>query len=233
VYREILNPEDNRWYGSTITLVGQGAQGPARLVVFRDISERKQQEEETRRLAYYDALTGLPNRVLFADRLQKALAWARRHRQKGALLLLDLDRFKTVNDTRGHKMGDLLLREVGARLLAVLRQTDTIARFGGDEFLLLFSEIGGQEDVLTVAARIAAVFQRPFACAGEEVRITASLGCVVFPDDGEDADLLMQRADQAMYRAKRKGRKPPVFTKAPSASPTSAGRLSPGGHDSR
>ena len=168
--------------------------------------ERKRAEETIRKLAYYDSLTDLPNRVLFNDRLTLALAHAQRYEQKLAVMLIDLDRFKEVNDSLGHSMGDRLLQAVGHTLTHLLRKEDTVARMGGDEFLLLLPEIVNVEDADTIAQKILKLFRTPCTIEGHELHITASIGISIYPNDGEDADTLMKRADIAMYRAKDLGR---------------------------
>jgi diguanylate cyclase (GGDEF)-like protein/PAS domain S-box-containing protein len=174
----------------------------------RNITERVQAEKQLAYMATHDALTGLPNRWLFNDRLTLELARAQRNRQKLAVMLLDLDRFKDVNDTLGHTVGDKLLEVVGKRLASIVRKNDTVARMGGDEFMLilLFPGIRGEEDAAKIAQRILEAFRRPFVFDDHEIRITASLGIAIYPDDGEDADTLMKNADIAMYRAKALGR---------------------------
>ena len=171
-----------------------------------DITERKQAEETIRELAYIDALTGLPNRLLFNDRLTLALAHANRNKKKLGIMLLDLDRFKDINDTLGHNVGDLLLQGVGGRLTAVLRKSDTVARMGGDEFLLLLPEIAWDEDVAKVARKILDAFRAPFLLDGHELHITASIGVAIYPENGEDAGTLLKNADIAMYSVKEHGR---------------------------
>ena len=157
-------------------------------------------------MAYEDALTGLPNRVLFVDRLKVAMAQAQRHKQKLAVMLLDLDQFKDINDTYGHNVGDQLLRIVGQRLTNLLRKSDTISRMGGDEFFLLFPELTRENDAETIAQKIMDAFQKPFAFDGHRLRITTSIGIVLYPDNGEQVDILLINADIAMYQAKKKGR---------------------------
>jgi len=174
--------------------------------VKEDITERKQEEETMRQLAYHDPLTGLPNRLLFKDRLTIALAQANRNRQKLAVMLFDLDHFKDVNDTLGHSVGDQLLKAVGKRLTGLLRKNDTVARMGGDEFLLLLPEMKKLEDASTIAKRVMGTVRKPYVINGYKLRITASIGVAVYPDDGQDDDSLMNHADNAMYRAKKDGR---------------------------
>jgi diguanylate cyclase (GGDEF)-like protein len=172
----------------------------------QELAERKRAEEIIRRLAYYDELTGLPNRVLFKDRLKLELAHARRNQQKLAVMLLDLDHFKEVNDNLGHPAGDQLLQAVGDRLTGLLRESDTIARMGGDEFLLILPEITQVEAAATVAHRILGAIRKPIMVDDHELRITASIGIAMYPDDSEDVDALVKNADIAMYRAKEAGR---------------------------
>jgi diguanylate cyclase (GGDEF)-like protein/PAS domain S-box-containing protein len=171
-----------------------------------DVTERKQVEETIRRLAYYDALTGLPNRTLFGDRLTVAVARARRNRRRLAVMLLDLDHFKDVNDSLGHPVGDQLLQAVGERLTGLLRRSDTVCRMGGDEFLVLLEGISEMEDVAKVAEAILKRLREPVVVKKHELQVTTSLGIAVYPEDGEDGDTLIRNADIAMYRAKEKGR---------------------------
>jgi diguanylate cyclase (GGDEF)-like protein/PAS domain S-box-containing protein len=172
----------------------------------RDISERKKAEETIRHLAYHDVLTGLPNRVLFEERLRLALAQAKRSRTKVAVMFLDLDRFKLVNDTVGHTGGDQLLQEVAREFSETVREGDTVARVGGDEFTFLLPGIEHREDATTVAERILQRIRQPRSVAGQEFRVSTSIGITIFPRDGSSADILMRNADTAMYRAKERGR---------------------------
>jgi diguanylate cyclase (GGDEF)-like protein len=168
--------------------------------------ENLRQKETILHLAYHDALTGLPNRTLFQDRLSVALAQARRRGQLAAVMFLDLDRFKVVNDTVGHAVGDQLLRSVAERLKTFVRDGDTVARVGGDEFTLLLPELERMEDVVDVADRILETLRQPWVLNGHEFHVTTSIGIAVWPDDGEDAEALLRNADTAMYRAKDQGR---------------------------
>lgn len=172
----------------------------------QELAQRRRAEEAILQLAYHDTLTGLPNRTLFNDRTGVALARARRYSQRLAVMLLDLDHFKKVNDTLGHSVGDELLKAVGQRLADVLRESDTVCRMGGDEFLLLLPEIDKPENAATAAQRILEVIREPFPLGEHILRITTSIGIAVYPDDGEDGDHLVKRADVAMYRAKDTGR---------------------------
>ncbi len=170
------------------------------------VVERARAELRLQRLAHYDPLTGLPNRLLFTDRLEQSLARARRHQRPLAVLYLDLDRFKIVNDTLGHDTGDQLLAAAAQRLLGAVRVGDTIARLGGDEFGVLLVDLAGERDALRMAEALLETLRRPFLLRGREFFIAASIGVSVFPRDGEDAHTLMKRADIAMYRAKERGR---------------------------
>jgi len=174
--------------------------------LIRDITERKRSQEMIRRLAYHDPLTGLPNRLLFIDRLNIAITRARRNRQFLAVMMLDLDYFKDINDTLGHHVGDQLLQGVGNRLTHLLRKGDTVARMGGDEFLILLSDIKKIEDTGVIAQKIVDAFQSPFIIDNRELRITPSIGIAIYPDGSEDIDNLIKHADIAMYGAKDKGR---------------------------
>jgi diguanylate cyclase (GGDEF)-like protein/PAS domain S-box-containing protein len=176
------------------------------ICIIRDITERKQAEKELEYMATHDVLTGLPNRILFNDRLAVALGHAQRFHNNLAVMVLDLDYFKDVNDKLGHTIGDKLLRAVGDRVTEVLRKSDTVARVGGDEFLLLLPEIGQAAYASSIAGKILQAFRRPFAFDGNLLYITTSIGITVFPDDGTDADTLVKNADIAMYRVKEKGR---------------------------
>lgn len=176
-----------------------------------DITEAKRAEAEIEHLAYHDVLTGLPNRVLFLDRLAQALAAARRNRRCGAVMFVDLDQFKRINDVHGHAMGDAVLREVARRLEYHLRQEDTVARLGGDEFVILLPDLAASlEDagtiVMAVAEKIRSALEHPVSIDGQEYVSGASIGITVFPKNAEGVDDLMREADTAMYRAKERGR---------------------------
>ncbi|MBL8349726.1 MAG: EAL domain-containing protein [Burkholderiaceae bacterium] len=182
-----------------------------------DITRRKDAEEQIRRLAYYDPLTDLPNRLLFTEQLGLALAQAERHQRQLAVMFVDLDNFKRVNDTLGHKAGDELLRVTSARLAAVLRRNDalarssephghSIARLGGDEFIVLLTDLQRSEDAANVAQRLVDTLAEPVFVQGTEIYVGGSLGVAMYPADGSDIDTLMMNADTAMYRAKEAGR---------------------------
>jgi diguanylate cyclase (GGDEF)-like protein/PAS domain S-box-containing protein len=173
---------------------------------FQDITERRQAEEKIRQMAYHDYLTGLPNRKLFSDRLHIVFAQAQRNQKKVGISMLDLDNFKGVNDTLGHDVGDLLLKEAAERLSAALRKGDTIARFGGDEFALILPEMSVRENVIQVAQKIVDIFCKPFLIDTHKLIVTASIGITIYPDDGKDEGILLKNADIAMYQAKQGGR---------------------------
>ena len=174
--------------------------------LFSDITKRKQDEERIWRQANFDALTGLPNRTLFHDRLSQVLQQSHREGEALALMFIDLDRFKWVNDTLGHGAGDALLIEVATRLQQVVRESDTVARLAGDEFTVILPTIHKRENAERVAEKILAELARPFMLEGQEVSISGSVGIVLYPDDGQDVESLMRNADEAMYRAKEAGR---------------------------
>ena len=171
-----------------------------------NVTEYKQDEETAKKLAYCDALTGLPNRRLFNDRLELELSRAQRNQQKLAVMLLDLDYFKNVNDTLGHKVGDDLLKDVGSRLTTLLRKSDTVARMGGDEFMLLLPEIDEAEDTARIAQKTLEVIREPFAIGSHKLNVRMSIGIAIYPDNAKDGETLIGNADAAMYRAKEKGR---------------------------
>jgi len=175
-------------------------------MIIRDITERKRAEEQLTYLAQHDALTELPNRLLLTDRLNVALSSAQRVGRRLALMFMDLDRFKNVNDSFGHDLGDRLLREAAVRLRASVRATDTVSRQGGDEFLVILPEIELDKDAARVAEKLIAAFAEPFVLDGTEIVLTGSIGIVCYPENGHDADTLLRNADAAMYVAKDKGR---------------------------
>ncbi len=158
------------------------------------------------RLAFYDGLTGLPNRNLFNDRLDHALAAARRNCGTFALLCIDIDHFKQVNDTFGHEAGDELLREVAARLAQSVRASDTVARWGGDEFVAILHGVADQQLATRIASKLLAACGEPYAVRGHQCRITLSVGASFYPRDGHDAAILLERADRALYEVKARGR---------------------------
>jgi diguanylate cyclase (GGDEF)-like protein/PAS domain S-box-containing protein len=176
------------------------------VAVARDITERKEAEQRLLKLAHFDTLTGLPNRSQFYDSLSHSLRQAADHKWSLAVLFLDVDRFKNVNDTLGHTIGDELLRQFSSRLVDCLRVRDTIGRFGGDEFAAILMLPEGAQNAIAVVDKIRETLRRPFDLKGHEVTVTASIGIAVYPDDGAEPDTLIQYADTAMYRAKEAGR---------------------------
>lgn len=192
----------------TMTAV-RGADGAIThfVAAMTDISERKAIEDHVHHLAHHDPLTDLPNRILLSDRLRQALAQARREQNQLALIYLDLDQFKPVNDRCGHDIGDLLLQDVACRLRAcVRRESDTVSRLGGDEFVVLLPQIDGEHDVVAISEKILEALTRPFSLEQHTVNISTSLGIAVYPHHGTDVKTLMKHADQAMYQAKCAGK---------------------------
>jgi len=177
------------------------------VAVFSDISERKASEERMHHLAHYDVLTDLPNRVLFGDRLAQAIASAQRDNRHLALMFIDLDKFKPVNDELGHPVGDQLLRAVAKRLRqCVLRDSDTVARVGGDEFVVMLHDVESEQDAMTVATKIRSALEQPFELGEHTVSISSSVGIAMFPQHGASENALLKNADIAMYHAKDAGR---------------------------
>ena len=169
-------------------------------------AERKQGEARIEYLATHDGLTGLPNRMMFSELLNATLLPAQRYQRRFALLFIDLDRFKFINDTYGHDAGDTLLRELGARFRHAVRASDVIARLGGDEFVLLVQEMNHPDQAINVAKKILAAATEPIVLAGQECQISASVGIALFPEHGGDEQTLMKHADAAMYCAKQGGK---------------------------
>ncbi len=157
-------------------------------------------------MAEHDLLTNLPNRALLADRLAQSILLAKRHGSKLALMFLDIDHFKRINDSMGHAIGDRLLQSVARRLQASVRTSDTVSRHGGDEFVVLLPDIGDEQSVTHFAGKLIKSVGEPHFISGQEIRVTLSIGISICPDDGDDADVLMRNADMAMYKAKRSGR---------------------------
>lgn len=176
------------------------------LSISRDNTERKKIEELIRELAYKDSLTDLPNRLLFTEHFKLIKANAERNKEKFAIMLADLDNFKTVNDTLGHDMGDKLLKHLSKRFVSTLRKEDIVARIGGDEFLLLIPELKSIEDAKKVAEKLVTSFQRQFVILNHIIHTTLSIGISIFPDNGKTYDILVKKADSAMYLVKENGR---------------------------
>ncbi|WP_157669812.1 PAS domain S-box protein [Chitinibacter sp. GC72] len=177
-----------------------------RIAIFTDITDKKIAEEQINHLAHYDLLTNLPNRVLYADRLSLSLAVARRNRSLVGLLYVDLDEFKPVNDSFGHAVGDVLLKQAAQRMLACVRESDTVARIGGDEFVVILPAVQSLQDVQQVAEKLRLALVNPFLIDEHCLNISASVGGAIYPGHGEDEEHLMQHADHAMYMAKKAGR---------------------------
>jgi diguanylate cyclase (GGDEF)-like protein/PAS domain S-box-containing protein len=176
------------------------------VIVFHDVSQSRAIALKMTHLAQHDFLTGLPNRMLLTERLSQAIGLAHRHRKQVALLFLDLDNFKRINDTLGHVIGDQLLQLVANRLTACVRTTDTVCRQGGDEFVILLSEIEQPQDAAHIAEKLRIALAVPHLIGGNELHVTLSIGISVFPDDGIDVATVMQNADTAMFHAKARGR---------------------------
>jgi diguanylate cyclase (GGDEF)-like protein/PAS domain S-box-containing protein len=196
------------WTQLTSSVIRDAAGAPLYLVAqIEDITDRRRSREQIQQLAYFDVLTSLPNRRLLKDRLKQSLAQAKRYKRSMALMFLDLDNFKQVNDTLGHDMGDELLKVVADRLQACVRSMDTVCRQGGDEFIIVLAEIAHPEDAAVVANKIINAINEPVSLNGNEVHITTSIGIAMYPVNGtDDAKELMKKADKAMYETKNKGR---------------------------
>lgn len=194
------------YWGIASLLVDREGNIVGAIETLRDITEQREAKEAIRNLAFHDPLTGLPNRLLFKDRLALAISNGDRNARKIAVMFLDLDRFKHINDTFGHDTGDLLLKATAQRLTAILRKSDTIARMGGDEFLLVLPEMAASNCVDVVAEKILRAFSEPFTLNGHKISVTTSIGIAVYPHDGKDIETLLKMADMAMYEAKKAGR---------------------------
>ena len=176
------------------------------VAVFRDISDLKAKEAQIKHMAFHDPLTDLPNRALFRDRLRKAIGAAQRDQDQIFIVFIDLDDFKQINDTLGHAAGDQLLKEMAGRLIRSTGGGDTVGRLGGDEFIIMIPHIHGGEDVQRITHRIRQVFTLPFDLGEKQLKVTGSVGIAVYPEDGQDEDLLIRNADVAMYRSKQAGK---------------------------
>ena len=181
------------------------------LLAIEDITTQKELEREILDLAYHDHLTGLPNRMLVIDRFNMAMSQADRNGMKVALMMLDLDKFKEVNDTLGHHVGDKLLQAVAKKMTEILRKGDTVGRFGGDEFVFVLSDQKNVQNGLRVAKKIIDLFRNAFVLEGHSLRITSSIGISLYPDHGADIDTILKKADSAMYQAKQAGRNQSLF----------------------
>jgi len=207
---------DGRWRGETRGRRSNGAafpqeisisaiEGGGLVCVVRDVTDRTYAEDQIKHLAYHDALTNLPNRLLMKDRLSVAISHAQREKARLAVLFLDLDRFKVINDSLGHNVGDQLLQAVAARLRSCVRDSDTVARLGGDEFTVMLPNLARADDGAVVAEKILDAIRHPFSLDGREFFLTTSIGISLFPDDGTDTETLIKNADTAMYQAKEQG----------------------------
>ena len=176
------------------------------ILVFHDFTERKLMEDAVKQIAYYDPLTGLPNRALFNDRAEIALQEAQRHNRKLAMLAMDIDKFKEINDSYGHDAGDHVLQDLSVRLSSAVRRIDTVCRLGGDEFLILLPEITTEQTAEIVAKRIMDGITRPFSCNNNECYVTVSIGIAIFPEDAGELKTLIKCSDMAMYHIKQQGR---------------------------
>ena len=204
-YRIIHKDGTIRWAERNAILIDWKG-NPATLNFLNDITEHKQSEEKIQQMAFHDSLTGLPNRKLFSDRLDIALTRAQRNQKKVAVAMIDLDHFKAINDTLGHDVGDLLLKATAERLSSVLRKGDTVARFGGDEFLLILPELEVIDNAIQIALKIVDSFYKPFRIDTHKIVVTTSIGIAVYPEDGTNESMLLKNADNAMYQAKQAGR---------------------------
>jgi diguanylate cyclase (GGDEF)-like protein/PAS domain S-box-containing protein len=206
--KRFIRPDGEITWGELTATVIRNEQGEALygLGMIENVTDRKKAEETVRHLAFHDHLTALPNRALFRDRLELAIAQARRGQQIAAVLFLDLGRFKIVNDSVGHAEGDQLLCRVAEKLSVIVRDGDTVARVGGDEFTVLLPTIDKVQDAVRIANRILDGLSEPFLQAGKEFVVSGSVGITIIPDDGDDVDTLLRNADIAMYRAKEQGR---------------------------
>lgn len=207
-HRVMCRDGSEMWVLARGMIVSHTADGkPQRMIgTHADITARKNMEQRMRHMAHYDLLTELPNRALISERLQQAVIKARRDKTHMAVMFLDLDRFKPVNDNLGHDIGDALLKQVARRLQACVRASDTVARIGGDEFVVMLPGIEHERDAAVVAGKILDALNQPFSVSGHEISISCSIGIAVYPEHGEEEKLLLLNADIAMYHAKRDGR---------------------------
>jgi diguanylate cyclase (GGDEF)-like protein/PAS domain S-box-containing protein len=203
---ELMHKDGTQFPSEIVRRIVQSKDHWIMVTIVRDITARKETEQRLLQLAHYDPLTGLPNRMLFYNTLTHALKQAEEHQLQVAILFIDLDRFKNVNDTLGHPIGDELLRQFALRVLSCVRVRDTIGRIGGDEFALILTIPEGQQTAAVVAAKIQDALHRPFDLRGHEVTVAVSIGITIYPDDAQDPETLIKFADTAMYQAKESGR---------------------------
>ncbi len=204
----VPRPDGDRYYMTTVKpIVDEQRRVISVICISKEITERKAMEERLAHMAQHDILTDLPNRALFSDRMHQAVAQAKRDKARLALMFLDLDNFKPINDTFGHHVGDLLLKAAAKRMLECVRETDTVGRSGGDEFVVLLPAIEEVQDALLVAEKIRHALSQPFHLAGyQSLNISSSTGVAIYPDHGTDEIELSKHADDAMYLAKARGR---------------------------
>ncbi len=207
-HRIVCKDKSIKWVLSRGKITKRDKNGrPLRMVgTHTDITARKLLENQLENLAHFDALSGLPNRVLFDDRLKLALAYAKREKKMLAVMFLDLDLFKEINDLYGHEVGDLVLKQVARRLSSCIRESDTVARLGGDEFVILLPMIDAETDAAMVANKIVESISQPIIAVQTSLHVTSSIGIAIYPQHGVDEKLLMLNADMAMYQAKRNGK---------------------------
>jgi diguanylate cyclase (GGDEF)-like protein len=191
---------------STSPIIDSNGEVTGTVHLAKDITERKRLQQQLEEISTHDFLTGLPNRILLIDRFSIALAQAARRGEKMALMSLDLDRFKLINDSMGHAAGDEILKLVAGRLLEATRSSDTVARIGGDEFQILLPEAQKPEEITGVAERILLACSQPYSVDGQQIHTSVSIGIVLCPDEGRDLEILSKKSDQAMYESKGKGR---------------------------
>ena len=213
---------EERWFRLSAT-PAETSDGPSAIIAHVDITERKRSEDEAWQKANHDALTGLPNRSLAMDRLRQAILRSERDQTSGALLFVDLDNFKPINDVYGHETGDRVLREISHRMRAVVREGDTVARLAGDEFLVLAPTAIDRKGARSLAAKIAAVIGQPVLLGDNQICCSASVGLALFPEDGGDADAVVHAADCDMYREKN-ARKNGASTRGSASSLPNTGR---------
>lgn len=210
ISREFRMPDDRQgepvWMESTwMPLNDAAAPMPVYAVLARDISARKKEEDELIRLAYHDPLTGLANRRFFADHLLRTLAYAKRNGLRSAIMCLDIDNFKKINDTMGHDVGDVFLQNFAARTGRILRETDLLARMGGDEFMVLLTDVDSEQGVTTVLSRLFASLRQEWEVGSHRFRATVSVGIAMYPDGGDDYTSLLKSVDIALYQVKHSG----------------------------
>lgn len=205
-YRVVWRDGTVRWLRETGDTLTDADGRPVRMIgTVRDITDDKAREQRMLHLAFHDELTGLPNRAYFRVQLDDALARARRNATLAALAFIDLDRFKPINDTHGHAIGDAVLAELAGRLRGALRATDCVARLGGDEFVVILEDLHAADEVAALADKLLAVLRAPVETAGLRLELDASIGIALYPQDAQSPEQLVERADQAMYAAKAAG----------------------------